>query len=267
MGFLVFILGLGGFYFSFFHLISHAFFKRSLFLGIGVVLHGLFSSQDFRVSLVGAPFSVLLRLGVSLFALCGLFFTSGFISKDLVLGFIGIERGFYWFSLGFWFSLGLTFFYVFRLFYFFTPFFRKEIGVFSLGLGSREGVLPGFFLFFPILVFCGWSSLNREFCFIFLKREKNFFLFFLLFLLLGVFVKKSIFWGSSLLLREGFIKLGVFGWGFYKFLREVVSWAGFIFLGLRKFSIFRFSGLNIFVNRSVFLVFIVSCCVFFGFIC
>jgi NADH-quinone oxidoreductase subunit L len=46
IGILFFILGLGRKWLTLFHLMSHAFFKRCLFLTIGGSLHFLFSQQD-----------------------------------------------------------------------------------------------------------------------------------------------------------------------------------------------------------------------------
>ncbi len=46
IGILFFILGLGRKWLTIFHLISHAFFKRCLFLVVGRGLHFIFSQQD-----------------------------------------------------------------------------------------------------------------------------------------------------------------------------------------------------------------------------
>ena len=73
--------------FCFFHLITHAMFKALLFICVGVGIHTIFGSQDFR-SFAGArrvlvwPSSLLL---ISNLALLGFPFMSGFYRKDLVL--------------------------------------------------------------------------------------------------------------------------------------------------------------------------------------
>ena len=73
--------------FCFFHLLTHALFKASLFIRAGVVIHSEDSSQDFRNI---SPFSNGKKLFASSFvvcilSLCGFPFFSGFFSKDLIL--------------------------------------------------------------------------------------------------------------------------------------------------------------------------------------
>jgi NADH-quinone oxidoreductase subunit L len=50
LGFIRVSLSLGLIFFCFFHLICHAFFKASLFLSSGVLIHNIDSRQDFRNS-------------------------------------------------------------------------------------------------------------------------------------------------------------------------------------------------------------------------
>ncbi|BAV58167.1 NADH dehydrogenase subunit 5 (mitochondrion) [Ramazzottius varieornatus] len=73
--------------FCFFHLLTHALFKASLFMSGGLVIHSEDSSQDFRNM---SPFSSGKKLFASSFvvcilSLCGFPFLSGFFSKDLIL--------------------------------------------------------------------------------------------------------------------------------------------------------------------------------------
>ena len=72
--------------FCFFHLISHSFFKALLFLCIGLSIHFLYGTQDFRRynTLSGSVF-VSVFLTLSCFSLIGFPFTSGFYSKDTLL--------------------------------------------------------------------------------------------------------------------------------------------------------------------------------------
>jgi len=73
--------------FCFFHLMAHAMFKALLFICVGVGIHTIFGSQDFRSfagtrSVLVWPSSLLL---ISNLALLGFPFMSGFYRKDLVL--------------------------------------------------------------------------------------------------------------------------------------------------------------------------------------
>jgi len=45
---IIIFLALGSYMFSYFHLLSHAFFKRILFLAAGVVIHSSLGGQDLR---------------------------------------------------------------------------------------------------------------------------------------------------------------------------------------------------------------------------
>ena len=73
--------------FCFFHLLTHAFFKASLFMCSGFIIHSSDSRQDFRnggTYLLLAPF-LSFSVFICLLCLCGFPFSSGFYSKDLVL--------------------------------------------------------------------------------------------------------------------------------------------------------------------------------------
>ena len=87
LGYMIFACGLSAYHVSFFHLINHAFFKALLFLGAGVIIHGLNDEQDMRrmgglIKLFPYTYSCLL---IGSLALGGFPFLSGFYSKDLIL--------------------------------------------------------------------------------------------------------------------------------------------------------------------------------------
>ncbi len=120
IGYMIMAAGLGLYGSSMFHLLTHAFFKALLFLGVGVVIHALADQQSLnrmgglRRLLPVANVGVL----VGCLAIAGIPPFSGFFSKDeiiagaldsgdlgVVLGIVGI--------LG----AGLTAFYMFRLYF------------------------------------------------------------------------------------------------------------------------------------------------------
>nr|YP_010586427.1 NADH dehydrogenase subunit 5 [Oecetis caucula]UZZ44215.1 NADH dehydrogenase subunit 5 [Oecetis caucula] len=87
LGLMVSTLGLELKYLSFFHLLTHAFFKALMFLCAGLMIHSFYNFQDIRymggsVSYTPVTFSCFM---VSNFSLMGMFFMSGFYSKDLIL--------------------------------------------------------------------------------------------------------------------------------------------------------------------------------------
>merc|ERR1712073_183770 len=78
---------------SFFHLLSHAFFKAILFICAGIVIHNIKDYQDIRKIGISKNFipivsSVILIANISL---CGLPFLRGFYSKDIILELIIIK--------------------------------------------------------------------------------------------------------------------------------------------------------------------------------
>jgi NADH-quinone oxidoreductase subunit L len=87
IGLMVMACGLGAFSVGMFHLYTHAFFKATLFLGAGAVLHALGGEEDMR-KMGGLakklPFTFIVFLLATL-ALCGLPPFAGFFSKDEIL--------------------------------------------------------------------------------------------------------------------------------------------------------------------------------------
>ena len=73
--------------FCFFHLLTHALFKASLFMCSGVIIHSSDNSQDFRngPSFVSLTPLLCVCILICLLCLCGFPFTSGFYSKDFIL--------------------------------------------------------------------------------------------------------------------------------------------------------------------------------------
>lgn len=117
MGFSLMTLGLGLGFVSFIHLVSHALFKRCLFIQIGYVIHCNYGQQDGRGYGYngGLPMFIQLQLLVTLFCLCGLIFTRGIVRKDLVLEMFYSNNYRVILSLLFFFSIFLTFCYSYRL--------------------------------------------------------------------------------------------------------------------------------------------------------
>nr|AXI98617.1 NADH dehydrogenase subunit 5 [Pseudoniphargus mateusorum] len=87
LGLMMMILSVGMVSLSFFHLITHAMFKSSLFMCVGFMMHNLGGSQDSRGMSGFAQMSPLMSgyfLIVNM-ALMGVPFLAGFYSKDLIL--------------------------------------------------------------------------------------------------------------------------------------------------------------------------------------
>merc|ERR1712237_36056 len=87
LGIIILILGLGNPILSYFHLLSHAFFKAILFICAGITIHNIKDYQDIRK--IGIRYnnlnyciSIIIVANISL---CGFPFLRGFYSKDLII--------------------------------------------------------------------------------------------------------------------------------------------------------------------------------------
>merc|ERR1712133_193194 len=81
------VLGIGNPILSFFHLISHAFFKAMLFICAGIIIHNIKDYQDIRkigFSYTNIHFCISIII-IANISLCGLPFLRGFYSKDFII--------------------------------------------------------------------------------------------------------------------------------------------------------------------------------------
>lgn len=119
MGFAAMTLGSGYYFVSFVHLLSHAIFKSCLFIQVGIFIHRFFRQQDRRgySGLGESLFYVQFQILVTLFCLCGLIFTRGAVTKDVILyGVLSVGNGAV-LSVIFFVGVFLTFCYSYKLFY------------------------------------------------------------------------------------------------------------------------------------------------------
>jgi NADH-ubiquinone oxidoreductase chain 5 len=121
LGFIVTTFSIGLIILSFFHLITHAMFKASLFISAGTIIHRGDNRQEFRNSFntqFSKPF-ISRAIFLCLLCLSGIPFTSGFFSKDIIL-----DGGRVFFLLFFFYFLGV-FFTIIYSFRFFVYTFKK----------------------------------------------------------------------------------------------------------------------------------------------
>ncbi len=117
LGFMIAGMGVGAFTAGLFHLFTHAFFKAMLFLCSGSVIHACEDEQDMR-QMGGLakklPITHITYL-IGTLAISGLFWTSGFWSKDeILLGAKEYSPAIFW-NLAI--TAGLTSFYMFRTYF------------------------------------------------------------------------------------------------------------------------------------------------------
>jgi NAD(P)H-quinone oxidoreductase subunit 5 len=117
LGFMMAAMGVGAFTAGLFHLFTHAFFKAMLFLCSGSVIHACEDEQDMR-QMGGLakklPVTHITYL-IGTIAISGLFWTSGFWSKDEILaGAQAYSSVIYW---TLFITAGMTAFYMFRTYF------------------------------------------------------------------------------------------------------------------------------------------------------
>nr|YP_003434134.1 NADH dehydrogenase subunit 5 [Chabertia ovina]ACX85216.1 NADH dehydrogenase subunit 5 [Chabertia ovina] len=159
MGFSMTTLGLGLSFVSFVHLVSHALFKSCLFMQIGYIIHCNNGQQDGRGygNNGNLPMFMQLQLLVTLFCLCGLIFSSGMVSKDLILESFFLNNYFLMMGLMFFMTIFLTFGYSYRLWKGFFLSFSKVISVYSSSFIIN--FLSLMLVFFSV-VFLWWLNYN-----------------------------------------------------------------------------------------------------------
>lgn len=130
LGFMMASMGLGAYTAALFHLFTHAFFKAMLFLCSGSVIHACEDEQDMRK--MGGLFGQLPLTAwtylIGTVAISGLFWTSGYWSKDEILLAAQQNHPVVYTILAA--TAGLTAFYMFRTFFLtFTGAYRGEAHV------------------------------------------------------------------------------------------------------------------------------------------
>jgi NADH-quinone oxidoreductase subunit L len=118
IGYMIVAVSIGAYAAGMFHLMSHAFFKALLFMGAGSVISAMAGIQDmdrmrgFRRALPTT--AVLMTIGA--LALAAFPGTSGFFSKDEILGFAAERGGYFWIIvIGGYLGALLTAIYSFRI--------------------------------------------------------------------------------------------------------------------------------------------------------
>nr|YP_009692472.1 NADH dehydrogenase subunit 5 [Limnogonus poissoni]QEH58884.1 NADH dehydrogenase subunit 5 [Limnogonus poissoni]QEH58898.1 NADH dehydrogenase subunit 5 [Limnogonus poissoni]QEH58925.1 NADH dehydrogenase subunit 5 [Limnogonus poissoni] len=120
LGLMMTILFLGFPYLSYFHLLTHAFFKALLFLCAGLIIHVMNDTQDIRF-MGGLSHQLPVTITcfcISNLSLCGFPYLSGFYSKDLILEVMTFSGHNFFIYFIMYFSVGLTVSYSVRLAYY-----------------------------------------------------------------------------------------------------------------------------------------------------
>ena len=167
LGVIIIILGSGNPVLSFFHLISHAFFKAILFMCAGLIIHNIKDYQDIRkigFRLINLNFSISIMM-IANIRLCGLPFLRGFYSKDLIIEimFIGSKNFLVIFLLIL--GTGLTVIYSCRLNFLVALNFIKLESYYFISESSKLTLVGMFFLLpFSIIggIIISWNIIRAN---------------------------------------------------------------------------------------------------------
>jgi NADH-quinone oxidoreductase subunit L len=155
LGYMFLGLGVGAYNGSFFHVITHAFFKALLFLGAGSVIHAMHHEQDMR-HMGGLrkklPLTFITML-VGTIAISGLPPFSGFFSKDEILAHVYEHNQIMWGIAVF--TAFLTAFYMFRMM--FLTFYGNYRGTHHAEEKIHESPLS---MTFPLIVLAVLSAIG-----------------------------------------------------------------------------------------------------------
>jgi len=156
LGIMILILGVGNPMLSFFHLLSHAFFKAILFICAGIVIHNIKDYQDIRKMGIGYSninFCVSIML-IANISLCGLPFLSGFYSKDLIIEILIIKGKNFFFFIFIILGTILTVMYSCRLRFLISLNFLKIEALYYMSEGSNF-MLSGILFLLPFSIIGG----------------------------------------------------------------------------------------------------------------
>nr|UPL65838.1 NADH dehydrogenase subunit 5 [Haedus sp.] len=218
LGLMMSILFTGNYDLSFFHLLSHAFFKSLLFMCSGLFIHSMCDSQDIR--LMGflskeKPYSSVCFM-IGNLSLCGMFFTSGFYSKDLIVENLMFHGNNFMIIIIYLLSLSLTVCYTVRLIFYLM---KDGVSFFTFrSLGEGFSTMSSFIILFVFSLIFG-SFFNWSF---FESLDNLFFPFYMKmmipsFMLLGIFM----FYMSLLHLNLNFMSFFLAGMWYLNFLGSV----------------------------------------------
>lgn len=158
LGLIIRVLFIGNFMCSYFHILTHAFFKALMFLCAGLIIHCINDSQDIRHMgyLINCiPFTCACFC-ISNLSLCGFPFLSGFYRKDISLEYISYNFINIYIYILFYISVGLTVCYRLRLIYFC---FKGSNGLISFNLFYEDKIILYPLVLLTILSILSGSSL------------------------------------------------------------------------------------------------------------
>jgi NADH-ubiquinone oxidoreductase chain 5 len=257
---------------SYFHLFTHAFFKRVLFIRVGVIIHSFFNNQDLRSYNFLLTNILKATLFLSIFSLMGLFFSSGFLRKDFILEKIFVKKRSLFIIWIFFLVMFLTIFYSLRLLI--TSFYLKiknRIFYFRIRLKSLLSLVILSLLSLVIGNFLNWNYLYFIWILCFIKYKFYVLYIFVNSILLFIFFNKIIFYKKLFIINFIFllVKITFFVNKILTIFKKLINFfleKSFLEIYERNFLYKTNNFSTLFINKNYLLYILLTIIIRFGFI-
>jgi NADH-quinone oxidoreductase subunit L len=156
LGYMMMVLGLGGYTAGTFHLYTHAFFKALLFLGAGSVIHAVHTNDIQQMGgLRGKMKITSVTFLIASLSIAGIFPFSGFWSKDEIFA-VALKGGHYIFLLVGIIAAFMTAFYMFRLYFLTFTGKPRDKHAFDHAHESPYSMTVPLMILAVLSIFAGW---------------------------------------------------------------------------------------------------------------
>jgi NADH-quinone oxidoreductase subunit L len=156
LGYMMMILGLGGYTAGTFHLYTHAFFKALLFLGAGSVIHAVHTNNIQEMGGLSNKMKITsMTFLIASLSIAGIFPLSGFWSKDEIFA-VAFAEGHYGFLAVGILAAFMTAFYMFRLYFLTFTGQPRDKHAYDHAHESPKNMTVPLMILAVLSIFAGW---------------------------------------------------------------------------------------------------------------
>jgi NADH-quinone oxidoreductase subunit L len=156
LGYMMMILGLGGYTAGTFHLYTHAFFKALLFLGAGSVIHAVHTNNIQEMGGLSNKMKITsMTFLIASLSIAGIFPLSGFWSKDEIFA-VAFAEGHYGFLAVGILAAFMTAFYMFRLYFLTFTGRPRDKHAYDHAHESPKNMTVPLMILAVLSIFAGW---------------------------------------------------------------------------------------------------------------
>ncbi len=156
LGYMMMILGLGGYTAGTFHLYTHAFFKALLFLGAGSVIHAVHTNNIQEMGGLSNKMKITsMTFFIASLSIAGIFPLSGFWSKDEIFAVAYAEGHYVFLAVGVL-AAFMTAFYMFRLYFLTFSGQPRDKHAYDHAHESPKNMTVPLMILAVLSIFAGW---------------------------------------------------------------------------------------------------------------